>query len=172
MIIIPLILISALSPRFEYGLADINKPIVPLVALMMASGAFFLWVILRCKGVALGRGLLAWVFILGLLARLVMFPSTPVLEDDHYRYLWDGGVLANGFNPYQYSPREVVGEEIVKVPEPLRQLAREAGPIPKRINYPWPWRTSSSHGASQPGDSSYSCWIWQHSISFLWFFAG
>jgi hypothetical protein len=137
MIIIPLILISALSPRFEYGLADINKPIVPLVTLMMASGALYLWVILRGKGVNLSKGLLAWVFILGLLARLVMFPSTPVLEDDHYRYLWDGGVLANGFNPYQYSPREVVGEEIDKVPEALRQLAREADPIPKRINYPW-----------------------------------
>ena len=101
MVIIPLLLISALSPRFEYGLGDINKPIVPLVALMMASGTFYLWVILRCKGVALGKGLLAWVFILGLLARLVMFASTPALEDDHYRYLWDGGVLANGFNPYK-----------------------------------------------------------------------
>jgi hypothetical protein len=66
MIIIPLILISALSPRFEYGLADINKPIVPLVTLMMASGALYLWVILRGKGVNLSKGLLAWVFILGL----------------------------------------------------------------------------------------------------------
>ena len=137
MIMIPLVLVSAISPRFDYGLGDINKPIVPLVALMMTSGTVYLWVILRNKEVVPGKRLLAWVFLLGLLARLAMFASTPVLENDHYRYLWDGGVMGNGFNPYQYSPREVVGGEIDKVPEALRRLAREADPIPKRINYPW-----------------------------------
>lgn len=134
---IPLFLVSAISPKFDYGLGDINKPIVLLVTLMMASGTVYLWVILLFKGGVPGKGLLAWVFLIGLLARLSMFTSTPVLENDHYRYLWDGGVLANGFNPYQYSPREVVSGEINEVPEALRRLAREADPITKRINYPW-----------------------------------
>ncbi|NOY63474.1 MAG: hypothetical protein GXP10_10075 [Gammaproteobacteria bacterium] len=30
--------------------------------------------------------------------------STPLFENDHYRYLWEGKLLLNGFNPYLYPP--------------------------------------------------------------------
>jgi len=40
------------------------------------------------------------VFILGL-----MFIGTePIFENDHYRYLWEGKVIAEGFNPYKTAP--------------------------------------------------------------------
>ncbi|RMF61844.1 MAG: hypothetical protein D6748_00750, partial [Calditrichaeota bacterium] len=47
------------------------------------------------------------ILLLGLVVRVLMFFSSPILEDDYYRYLWDGAVSANGFNPYQYSPAEI-----------------------------------------------------------------
>lgn len=42
--------------------------------------------------------------IVALLNRLILLPSEPVLENDFYRYLWDGRVFAHGFNPYLFPP--------------------------------------------------------------------
>lgn len=41
----------------------------------------------------------------GALFRLVLVPTSPVLSDDLYRYLWDGRVQAAGINPYVYPPK-------------------------------------------------------------------
>ena len=41
---------------------------------------------------------------IGILARLALLPLAPELSDDIYRYLWDGHVLVEGFNPYGYPP--------------------------------------------------------------------
>ncbi len=43
---------------------------------------------------------------LGLLLRLSMLYSLPLLSDDFYRYVWDGRVLVHGANPYQYLPSQ------------------------------------------------------------------
>lgn len=50
----------------------------------------------------------AGVLVLGLLMRLTLLAAPPVLEDDFYRYLWDGSVVARGLNPYRYSPQEAL----------------------------------------------------------------
>ena len=39
-----------------------------------------------------------------LLSRVLLFLPPPLLEDDFYRYLWDGSVLSNGMNPYLHPP--------------------------------------------------------------------
>lgn len=46
------------------------------------------------------------IFILffALLYRAILLPTLPWLSDDVYRYLWDGRVLLNGINPYQWPP--------------------------------------------------------------------
>ncbi|MCP5063626.1 MAG: hypothetical protein GY936_14360 [Ignavibacteriae bacterium] len=44
---------------------------------------------------------LAYIFGIGLVARILLVPTVPILEDDFNRYLWDGAVTANGFNPYK-----------------------------------------------------------------------
>ena len=63
-----------------------------------------------------------------------MLFTAPILEDDYYRYLWDGAVTANLINPYEYSPEEVLkGGD---VPEELLVLAEESGEIIQRINHP------------------------------------
>lgn len=135
----PLLVIATISYRFDYELNDLSKPIILTVALMMTSGALYLLVLMLpgFRVFAHSRIWLSWLILLGLLARLGMFTSIPVLEDDHYRYLWDGGVLANGFNPYRYSPQEVLDKNARHIPAALRQLANDADPIPKRISYPW-----------------------------------
>ena len=65
-----------------------------------------------------------------------MFFTTPILEDDHYRYLWDGGVTANGFNPYRYAPDAFLTPSETLIPQKLKILAEEAGPILQHVNHP------------------------------------
>jgi len=60
------------------------------------------------------------------------------MEDDFYRYLWDGAVTARGLNPYEYSPTQIVwgSIEAEPIPQPLRQLADESGSILEHVNPP------------------------------------
>ncbi|MGK7389826.1 MAG: hypothetical protein ACNS60_05720 [Candidatus Cyclobacteriaceae bacterium M2_1C_046] len=50
------------------------------------------------------------IFFLGVLFRLIFFISLPELSDDFYRFIWDGRLMAEGFNPYQYLPSYFTGE--------------------------------------------------------------
>ncbi|MGE3975324.1 MAG: hypothetical protein AB7F59_12435 [Bdellovibrionales bacterium] len=46
------------------------------------------------------------LFAAGIICRLILLPSTPVLENDYWRYLWDGRVLASGVNPFTFAPND------------------------------------------------------------------
>jgi alpha-1,6-mannosyltransferase len=46
----------------------------------------------------------ALVVAVALAARLVLVPATPVLSSDIHRYLWEGRVIAHGFNPFAHAP--------------------------------------------------------------------
>lgn len=78
---------------------------------------------------------LAWIIFTGLFARIILIPSAPVLEDDYFRYMWDGAVTANGFNPYQYSPKDVIDKK-ARIPDKLKYLADESGGVIEKINHP------------------------------------
>lgn len=43
------------------------------------------------------------------LFRLALLVMTPNLSDDYARFLWDGHLVANGYNPYEYLPNQFVG---------------------------------------------------------------
>ena len=42
---------------------------------------------------------------IGILLRVLLLPSIPLLSDDVYRFLWDGHLLAAGINPFAELPR-------------------------------------------------------------------
>ncbi len=121
-------LIALLAERFHYDVDFSRAPIAVYVGLFMVAGLIYLplaWLIPRLPP---SRYLLITIIVIGLLLRLLMFASNPILEIDFYRYLWDGAVLANGFNPYALPPAQVPGSEI-------SFLAKQAGPVFDRINY-------------------------------------
>lgn len=45
-----------------------------------------------------------WLLVVAVICRLILLPSQPLFDNDIYRYLWDGKVLANGVNPFLYPP--------------------------------------------------------------------
>jgi hypothetical protein len=134
---VPLFVIAAISPSFRDDLNDLDKPVLIFVGLMLSSGASYLWVLQRLQNTVMNKWVLAWILALGLIMRLSMLSSVPILEDDYFRYLWDGGVLAEGFNPYQYAPRQILDEGASDIPETLHRMAKESFPDTEHINYPY-----------------------------------
>jgi alpha-1,6-mannosyltransferase len=125
-----------LSPEFHYGRPLSEEPVTTLVALLLTAGAIFLIAAWR---VAFRRStketVLPWVICVGIFLRGIMFVSTPMLEYDYYRYLWDGAVLANGINPFLYSPKQAV-DTTAPVASTLGRLAHESGDVLARVSFP------------------------------------
>ena len=93
--------LSFVSSAFEYTIPVASRPLVMLTMLMAASGAVYLTVAWNRQSlVSSSRKLLWWIIGVGLAMRLAMFFSLPMMEDDWYRYLWDGAVTAHGLNPF------------------------------------------------------------------------
>lgn len=123
--------ISNLSPYLSGSDNFDHRKIVLLVFLLSLAGLIYLYNVKEMKLVR--EGSLTLIIVLGILMRLVCIYSDPVLEDDFYRYLWDGAVTASGENPYEYSPGEIlegVGNEN------LQKLAGESGTVINEINNP------------------------------------
>ena len=128
------IALAWLSSQFDDSRPLIEKPILWLVALELAAGAVFLLSVYSVR-VSGNRGMVAWVLLVGLALRGLMFGSTPMLEDDYYRYLLDGAVTANGFSPYRYELNRFKSRT-EQLPEPLQQIAKEGQDYIGRINHP------------------------------------
>lgn len=122
----------------------LERPIRAFVAVSLASGFLYLammWTVVRRE---VSRGLLLAGLVGGLAIRAGFLFSTPVLEDDFYRYLWDGGVAAQGINPYRYAPGQVdsepAGSGMSHADEgaihDLQALASRSDGVFERVNHP------------------------------------
>ncbi|MGI9553793.1 MAG: hypothetical protein ACR2NC_02625, partial [Thermodesulfobacteriota bacterium] len=78
-----------------------GRPVIPFVIVLILSSVIYLVAVnFRFSGTNFKK-ILFYIFIIGLLIRVITLFSIPVLEDDYFRYLWDGSVTANGINPYK-----------------------------------------------------------------------
>ena len=51
-----------------------------------------------------------WILALALLLRVIAAFASPLLEDDHHRYLWDGWRSATALDPYRLPPSAWFGD--------------------------------------------------------------
>ena len=51
---------------------------------------------------------LSEILFFGISFRLVLFFAYPWLSDDFYRFIWDGLVIGENINPYEYTPSELI----------------------------------------------------------------
>lgn len=122
-----------LSPVFAWHLDVAWQEIAIAVALMMAMGAIYMVLPRLINDTPKSTVRLLWfVIAAGLVMRLLFLGSAPIMEDDHYRYLWDGAVTAEGINPFRYTPLQA--SENVDLP--VHALAGPAGEVLERVNYP------------------------------------
>lgn len=125
------------SQAFGYETALEDMPALALALGLGVAGSIYLLLVpllatSLAHGMGQNRGLLALVFVVGAAMRLSLFGSEPLFEDDWYRYLWDGGVAAHGYNPYAVSPDEAQGEPFHYT---LQALARSSVGVIERINH-------------------------------------
>lgn len=68
---------------------------------------------------------ISWKALLGIsiLFRLVFLVAIPNLSQDFYRFIWDGRMLMNGFNPYLYLPENYLNPEYL-VPQQAAELVK------------------------------------------------
>ena len=127
--------LAIISPNFKYELPLMEKPVLLMISILIISGVIFLYLIRFLGLKADSKRILIWIIAIGILLRVVTIFSTPILEDDYYRYLWDGAVTANGENPYKYAPKSI-GDDDPSVPANLKLLAKDSGKVIERINHP------------------------------------
>jgi alpha-1,6-mannosyltransferase len=137
LLIIITTVITLISPRFALDTPLTKQPVILFVSLMIFSGIIYLVLSRFSLDLTSSKRGLAFIIIAGLALRLITIFSTPILEDDYFRYLWDGAVSSNMHSPYQYSPEQVVnGDGTNTIPPALINLANKSGEIIHRINHP------------------------------------
>lgn len=124
-----------LTPQFAYSIGITRQPVVTWVLIQLLAGACYVYGCCQLHRLRSGIPILALIMLTGLIMRGLMWFSTPALETDFYRYLWDGAMLANGHNPYALSPAEIQTAG-GGVPDAVARLAVESQPVLDRVNHP------------------------------------
>lgn len=129
--------LAVYSNRYGYDFDVDEMPVLAFVAVSIAIGTVFVLFAELVRQTAEkernNRALLALMIVAGLVFRLVMFFSEPILEDDYQRYLWDGALTASGINPFAHSPQGVQDNPASPA---LAVLKKTAGPVLERVNHP------------------------------------
>lgn len=88
---------------------EISKdPVLPFLGLYLVASLAWVGICLHVRRHPPRAPRATWALLgAGLALRLVAWNAPYLLETDLHRYLWDGYVLSQGFNPYQFSPSEV-----------------------------------------------------------------
>ena len=128
--------ILIVSPDLQLSDNPKINEIIPYTAFRIILGLYFFIAVFNIKKITDSRLWLWVIVVVGLISRIILIPSQPVLEDDYYRYLWDGAVTAHGYNPFKYSPAAVMNAGNQNVPEELHKLANNSGDVIRHINYP------------------------------------
>jgi len=100
-----------ISSRFDFDDNDfLNRPVITVVAALIVASIFWLFACWLASQIKVGsrKSMLLWIVGIGIAARAVLIFSTPILEIDLYRYLWDGNVALETGDPYEFAPVEFV----------------------------------------------------------------
>ena len=130
-----------LSPQFAPDVPLQNQPILTMTTVFILAGLVYLFLSELIHHSHTGKRLLIWILLIGGGIRALMFFSTPILEVDFNRYFWDGAVTASGFNPYAYSPEEILssanGIAVTgqQIPDGLTKLATSPGSTIENVNH-------------------------------------
>lgn len=139
-----LVFIRFLSPYFVSGTVTADHPVFALVAALFIGSLAWLFMVRSLGDVDAQARASIWFYgliLIGLIVRFCFWDSVPIYEDDWRRYLWDGALIANGMDPYLYTPERVHAAAqpgSASVPDLAQRaiLSRDAGHFAGTINNP------------------------------------
>jgi hypothetical protein len=100
-----------LSYAFVYGQGHRQRPIFLFVSLYAGLFVFYLLALRTLLQLTQPSRNVLVIVVFAVCFRAALLFSNPIQEDDFYRYLWDGKVVASGLNPYRVAPLAVVEQE-------------------------------------------------------------
>ena len=98
-------MMTALSPMFIYGKLYEQRPVIAMVAVYLVAWIGYVLIFARSRAAGRSRSLFWVAMVCALAARLLMCFSSPLLENDFYRYMWDGMVVNHKVSPYATAPQ-------------------------------------------------------------------
>jgi len=122
------------SPAWTQASFRSIADILPLVALLGLPGLLALAAVPALERLASSRSAIWIVLATGLVMRFVWYGVPVIIDDDYFRYLWDGAVVAAGSNPYTIAPGAVMAGDPTAAH--LAAMAAQAGSILRSINFP------------------------------------
>lgn len=125
--------LAFLSPHFAWEIPQFQRPTYAFAGVLLAASLAFVCV--RWSGAPTRERLFALI-ALGAILRLLMMGSTPIWEDDFHRYLWDGGAILAGLNPYSMAPADLLDPALAQQHRDWAALAAQEGDLLQRVNYP------------------------------------
>ena len=117
-----------------HATATTLRSVLPLIVGLSLPAGVALLLAPRLGQIAPTRSALVVLALVGLAMRAVWLNRPAPLEDDFYRYLWDGAVLAHGLNPFAVAPADVSSDP-ASWPA-YRHLAVAGEAVLSRINFP------------------------------------
>ena len=91
------------------------------IKLFMLFGALFY---LCTKIIQFEKWNFKFLFVSGILFRLVFLVAVPNLSQDFYRFIWDGELIKNGINPYLFTPDQILEKGEIIIEAAASSLAR------------------------------------------------
>lgn len=111
---------------------DLDRADFPKLITFFAALFFFQWKLIQFE-----KWNFTFLWVVGILFRLVFLFSEPNLSQDFYRFIWDGSLINQGINPYMYTPKELLQHSDFQIPN-LALLYDGMGSLSARnfSNYP------------------------------------
>ena len=125
------------SDSFDWAMHLGQLPAIALTIVLVIAGLLYLTLPFLVRASLSEpsisqRSLVCFVVAAGLVFRLLAFFSEPALEDDYYRYLWEGALLANGYSPSAVSPLDALNAQ---PGSDLATLAMQSDPVIHRVSH-------------------------------------
>ena len=95
------------SHYFAYEIPVEERPLAIVNWVFLAAFVLYLVSIWAALKLTCWKSLAILIVGLALAMRVLLVFSHPFQEIDFYRYIWDGQIVAAGFNPYRYPPDEI-----------------------------------------------------------------
>lgn len=122
------------SPGWSQSALTTVASVIPLMTLLAIPALIGLLVTPLLSRLPASRTALWTMLAAGLAMRVVWYGVPVTIDDDYFRYLWDGAVLASGHNPYAFPPKAAL--DGTGFPAALAPLVAKAAEVLKLINFP------------------------------------
>jgi alpha-1,6-mannosyltransferase len=134
--------ISVVVATTFFSVSGAKIQFAALAMLVFLAGGLSLWCALDTR---FDRINLYAIVALLVVSRMVALSATPLLEDDYFRYLWDGFVMATTGQPYAFPPSHFFGD--ANVPSAMQTALNGINhpDIPTIYGVVWQWLFAASY---------------------------